>query len=424
MASNEPLTQHTTPQMSLKQSSTSIGSQSPFSSGLPFFAEELLVAYQNACLQGDGLPAFSLRPSASASTSLDSTRSKIPSFSSEDAPVFSLTEELARSSVSSPLSMPNGLRASTSVLEANRAFIHRRTRSHFYALGEAPIFSAGNELQDDDESSEEEETLLPQQNDYNHRSSSFQHEVSSVKLNGQAVPRRVVEPKSVDATAELPESPPSRSAFGAPLTTSASAGSTSHSCGDIDLSQIASDGQEEACAPVATTSPEARFPLEAIFTSPFRRHSQDSSETIRLREWKVRYDVIQAHGSQIHKLAFLKFCVLVEEEHTKRPFFLRKSFFLCPNLPSLSRPSGLLSSFLTLILLHSGPRAISKTPFRRRFLRRPLLCCLVQRQPWQESISPSTRSYVSPPSLKSPWHFVHVFSSLHYNFPTAACPVC
>ena len=276
-------------------------SSSPFFGGLAGHPEDLLARLQDACLAGGAIPEFSFAPRQASTTAFASSRTLRSSLSSDDAPIFGLTDDLAKTIVSSPLPHSTGpLRFSTGTFLMPKATSHRRTRSHFYTTGEAPIFATGNELEDDDESSDEEDNseLAKQQDSIEDPSNAvFQLDtVPIIKATPDAGPLKAEPTLAAAEASPLALKPPT---FASSLTASSNSIASSqpndsskpqHKC-----NKAGDNVSTPSTAPKVETPPEAPFRFEDLINSPFTGGSQDSVEYAREKEWKVRSDAFQAY---------------------------------------------------------------------------------------------------------------------------------
>lgn len=315
-------------------------SSSPFHSTLQTRPEDYLAALQDALLAGGTLPDFSFGSRPGSTITYDPSKPILSSGRADDAPIFSLAGDLAQTSVSStPMTNSGNLHFSTGSVAFSKGSAHRRTRSHYYETGEAPIFSTGAELEDDDESSDEESapsTLEHPSNLTDDLKLDFDAASPRSPTIPVVVPRRA--PRVVSSTtAELPESPPSRgstSIMAHSITSTITsktqtASSPVHICGSPRQ-----DTPSVASAPKPLPSPEAPISFEALFSSPFSGNSQDSVDDTRELEWKVRFLNLQGRfGHYQNPQAAARF-VLVET-HTShfqaQPCFL---FFETSHGPS------------------------------------------------------------------------------------------
>lgn len=306
-----------TTQVANKQALGGNASSSPFSGSLPVLTDDILAAYQEQCIRegsSQPSPAFSLAlPSHTPARPppLGSTPQR-PSFStSHNDPPFSLSD-LTPTQSSTPLSatpssLSGPLRASTGVLPSLTQKTHRRTRSHFYALGEAPIVASGSELIDDDESSDDEpvETASDRPAPTNFWGKGFQTSVSAVPLLKSSPPlptRATPKMRSVDEEIDLPESPPTRptstlraSTATVPSTTFGQYNSPREMPLNnpiFDPSALTTRSPVPASLPpfVQNTQglPEASHSLTQLTLQPPPSNGPDTEEYLREREWKVR----------------------------------------------------------------------------------------------------------------------------------------
>lgn len=290
-------------QVTLTSTSSSLSpmgrqSSSPFFGGLAGHPEDLLARLQDACLAGGAIPEFSFAPRQASTTAFASSRTLRSSLSSDDAPIFGLSDDLAKTIVSPPMPHSTGpLRFSTGTFLMPKATSHRRTRSHFYTTGEAPIFATGNELEDDDESSDEEDNSeLPKQRDTFEDPSNAVFQLDTVpiiKATSEKGPLKAEPTLAGGQALEASSLAPRPSTFASSLTASSNTIASSHpqdtSQPQHKCNKSGDKAPKRPSAPkVETPVPEALFRFEDLINSPFAHGSQDSVEYTREKEWKVR----------------------------------------------------------------------------------------------------------------------------------------
>lgn len=283
------LSTHTSP----LSSPTPSLSPSPFGGSLPALTDDMLAAFQDACVRGQPPPSFSLaqwchnQPSSALPKPVEHKSSYKDS--SYNDPVFSVSDIPVDAR---PPKSAGALSASTGTVSNAGVTITRKTRAHFYTQGEAPVLALGPEMEDDDESSDDEgldngPTSSPADRSLG-RSQHFGYDSpvgpkytpksSPIKVAGW----RMAPPEQDPCT--LPDSPPTRTTSSLRSSSNTLRGATPQT----------SNSPKEC--PIPSPTSDANYTAAQTKLEATTQGSPPESDDLRRdAEWKVRKEVLLKH---------------------------------------------------------------------------------------------------------------------------------